>query len=488
MSLSVALSNARSSLASTAKQIAVSGRNIAGADDPTYTRKIATPTTGVNGSVAVLSITRATDLGLIQRVLAANASASGEKALLDGLDRLAETVGDTNSTNSPAARIAALSSALEAQLNMPSDRSLAQATVTAAEGVVSTLANATSIVTAIRNEADDAIGASVDRVNGLLSRLADLNAAAMRGTFTGDDVSSVLDQRDAVIGELSGEIGLTVIHRANNDIAVFTESGVPLFDRVARTVSFQDSTHLAPGTSGSAVLIDGVPVTGANASMELRTGAIAGLTKLRDDIAPAYQAQIDELARGLVESFAESDQSGGGGPDLAGLFTYVGGPAVPASGTLVSGLAGILRVNPAVVPASGGSLDRIRDGGINGVAYRYNSSSMAAFSDRLDEMVTGLTTGRTFDAASQLGSGIGIRDFGTASIGWLQNLRQTTSISVDYQNTLLGRASETLSNASGVNLDEEYAKQLQLEQSFAASSKLIAVINQLFDSLMNAVG
>ena len=45
MSLSVALNTARTALQTTAAQIAVSGSNISGADDPTRSRKIALPTT-----------------------------------------------------------------------------------------------------------------------------------------------------------------------------------------------------------------------------------------------------------------------------------------------------------------------------------------------------------------------------------------------------------------------------------------------------------
>ena len=44
-----------------------------------------------------------------------------------------------------------------------------------------------------------------------------------------------------------------------------------------------------------------------------------------------------------------------------------------------------------------------------------------------------------------------------------------------------------LSNAVGVNLDDEYAQQLQLEQSYQASSKLITVVNSMFQTLLDAV-
>jgi flagellar hook-associated protein 1 FlgK len=329
---------------------------------------------------------------------------------------------------------------------------------------------------------------SVGQINDLLGQLASLNTQIVRGSTTGDDVTSAMDQRDAVLAKLSEQVGIRVVTRDNNDIAVYTDSGVPLFDKQPRSVTFQATGTMTDGATGNAVMIDGVPVTGANATMPISTGKLAGLATLRDTVAPAYQTQLDEMARGLVEAFAESDQVGGGGPDLAGLFTWSGGPTVPASGVAVASIAGSLKVNAAVDPSQGGSLWRLRDGGINGADYVSNASGAASYSDRLGELVDGLSAGRSFDPAAGLQSGQSLTSFSTASVSWLENERTSVTAAADYQNTLLSRASTALSNASGVNMDDEYATQLQLEQSYAASSKLVSVIDDLFKTLLNAVG
>ena len=487
MSLAVALNTARTSLLTTAKQIAVSGANVANAADPSRTRKLALPTTDADGAVHVVSVGRATDLPLFYRLLDSNAAVAGQEALLDGIERLHQTIGDPVAATSPAARVAALATALQTQANAPGDANLARATLTAAAGVVETLANASQTVLAVRSDADTAMALAVDRLNDLLAEFTVVNTVVVRGTFAGDDVTDALDRRDALLGKISTEAGVTVVQRQFNDVALYTDGGVTLFDKSARTVSFEPSTALGPGVVGNPVVIDGVPVTGANATMPLISGNLAGLSALRDDFAPTYQAQMDELARGLIETFAEHDQSGGGGPDLAGLFIYPGGPALPASGTLSPGLALSISVNPAVDPAAGGSLTRLRDGGINGPAYVSNPTGAASFADRLNEMLAAVAAGRPFDAASGLQSGVGVVDFATASVSWLEDRRQTAAHAADYQNTLLARTSEALSNATGVNIDQEYALQLQLEQSYAASSKLIAVINAMFETLLEAV-
>ncbi len=143
MSLSVALTTARQALQTTATQIAVSGSNIANADDPTRSRKIAVATIDPTGSSRVATVTRATNDTILSQYLGASSNSAASQALLDGLNRLQDTVGDTADGTSPAAKIAALSTALQAYANAPSNVSLGQAAVTAAQSVATTLNNAT---------------------------------------------------------------------------------------------------------------------------------------------------------------------------------------------------------------------------------------------------------------------------------------------------------------------------------------------------------
>lgn len=488
MSLALAFNTARSSLLTTAKQLAVSSRNISGASDPSYTRKSANAVTGADGSVHVNAITRATNSALFARVSAATSSAQGQQAILDGLTRLQETVGDTQDPTSPSAQLGALTSALQSLANSPSDASLATAVVTAAQGVAKTLNDASTTVTQVRSDADADIATAVSKVNDLLTQFTSLNNQVVNGTNLGQDMTDAMDQRDSVISQLGELMGVTVVQRDNNDLALYTDSGVTLFDKTPRSVTFTPSNTLTPGATGNAVYVDGVPVTGSDATMPLQNGKIVGLAQLRDDIAPTYQTQLDEIGRGLVEAFSEADQSGGGGPALAGLFTWSGGPAVPASGSAVAGIAASLKVNPTVDPSRGGSTALLRDGGINGSDYEYNTTGAVSYSSRLQNLVDGMTATRPFDAASGITAASSLTSFSTASVSWLETARSTTSTAVDYQNTLLSRATEAYSNATGVNMDDEYALQLQLEQSYAATSKLVGVIKDMYDSLMQVVG
>ncbi|WP_262299140.1 flagellar hook-associated protein FlgK [Microvirga sesbaniae] len=488
MSLSVAYNTARSSLLASQSQMATVSRNITGASDPSYSRKIAMLVT--QGGAARVVTLRASDAALLSKMLETTSDAATQKALLEGLEKLSQTVGDTELDESLAARIGALDSALKQYANAPDNSQYARAFVTAATNMASSLNQATSAVQAVRLEADGKIGDSVARINDLLAKFEKANQQVVSGSALGADVTDAMDTRDSLIAQLSEEIGVTVVPRAGNDIALYTDSGVPLFDKTARQVKFDQTNVYAPGTVGKAVSIDGIQVTGPGALMPLNSGNLVGLVAVRDDVAVTYQRQLDELARGLIEAFAEKHQTDASQPDLPGVFTFPGASGVPAS-PATTGLAGLIRVTDEIDPAKSatGTFANIRDGGINGAAYRYNPDpDNAAFSGRLYGLVGEMSKERTFDKTLGLGETVSLREFAQGSASWVESSRQSADQSLDYRNTLLGHASEALSNATDVNEDDETALMLQLEKSYSASAKLISVIDQMIKTLLNAVG
>jgi flagellar hook-associated protein 1 FlgK len=72
-------------------------------------------------------------------------------------------------------------------------------------------------------------------------------------------------------------------------------------------------------------------------------------------------------------------------------------------------------------------------------------------------------------------------------VGWLAAKRQAATAESNYQSTLLARASDAYSSATGVNTDDETAATLALEQSYTASAKLLTLVNDLLKTLMDAV-
>lgn len=481
MSLSLALNVAKSSLQATGVQTATSSRNVASGSEASYSRKSAVVVTGEGGTVQVVSIERATDAALFKTMLKSTSAAAGSQSLLDGLTKLSETIGDPELDQSPAAKLGDLTDKLQQYAAAPDNSIFAQAVLGAANEMAATLNEATTTVQATRALADADIATSVDRINSLLSQFETVNSAIVRGTVSGTDITDNLDTRDQILSKLSEEIGISVVTRDNNDMAIYTDGGVTLFETHPREVSFKATTVYSAATVGNAVYVDGVAVVGGNSSMTSSTGRLAGLVTLRDETASTYQSQLDEIARGLIEVFAEADLAGTG-PDVPGIFTWPTG-TVPTSGVTQVGLAGTIKVNAAIDPTQGGSLDAIRDG----ITYDYNTENVAGYADRLNSIVTEMAESRAFDATAGADPSNTLADYAASSISWLEFQRQQADTASTYQTTLLERSSDALSNATGVNLDDELARQLEIERTYGASAKLIAAVDAMLQSLLDAV-
>lgn len=471
MGLQIALSTARNALLATSSQIAVASRNVAGAGDPGYARKIATLVTG-NGTAQVV-ITRAGDAALFTRKLAATSDEAASAARLDGLKNLAQTVGDTGDATSPAARLGVLNAALQAAANQPASSDLARTAVDAARDLAGSLNDAAAAVKAVRTDADAAIAASVATINDLLAKFDAANGAVVRGTALGTDITDGLDDRDRILTQLAAEIGITTATRPDGGMAIYTDGGATLYERGTRTVSFSPSTGLGTGAAGNAVVVDGVAVTGANAPMPTGTGRIAGLTALRDGPAVEYGRQLDAIASALVDAFAETDPTTTPVGTVPGLFT----------GASAAGI----RVAARVDPQQGGAVSRLRDGGIYSADTAVNTAGAAGYAARLTSLTGNLASARTIGTGTDLSGQATLAGFAAASAGWLSQQRKDAASDADYQSTLLSRTTDALSNVAGVNGDDETALTLQLERSYTASAKILTVVDDLLKTLMDAV-
>ncbi|HHV70460.1 flagellar hook-associated protein FlgK [Brucella intermedia] len=466
MSLSSALLTAKSSLAATSKQTSVVSSNIARANDPDYSRRTASLVSGPYGSLYV-GISRSADEALFNRFIQSNSTASSTSILAGGLDRLSSLYSADNYSGSPSALIGDLRDALQTYAASPSNSALGDSVVSTAQSLANALNAGTKQIQSLRNDADREIADSVASINDLLAKFEKVNQEIVGGTRANRDVSDYMDQRDAILKQLSGEIGITTMMRGDNDMVIFAENGVTLFETTARKVSFEQSTVLAPGISGKAVLVDGVPLNHETFDQPYGTGRLSGLLQLRDQIAPQYQMQLDEIARNLVTMFAEGDD---------GLFIWAGAPGGPEN-------AGTIKVSSSYVTSEGGSPTKLRDG-VNG---QFNPEGSAGFSERLRALNEAFSEPMVFDPATGLSASSSLIDYSASSISWLEGKRQKANSEFSYNATVATQADAALSNANGVDMDTEMALLLDLEHSYQASSRVLTTISAMLDDLLNAV-
>ena len=415
------------------------------------------------------------------------------------LTTLAQTVDDSSSASStsgagqngasPSAMLANLQSALTTYADQPTSSSAADAVVSAASDLASSLNSASAAVQQVRETADQNMTSSVNTINSLLNQFTAANNTVVTGLQTGANVSSAEDTRNSIVTQLAQQIGVSTTTAANGSESIYTDSGVTLFQDTPRAVSFTSTPTLVDGANGAPVTVDGVPITGANSPMPIQSGALAGYAALRDTVAPEYQAQLDQVAGGLINAFAESDQSANPTlPSLPGLFTTPGATSLPST-SATTGLAAAIEVNPNVDPSQGGNPNLLRDGGISdpgNPAYTYNTTGAASYTGRIQQLIGQISATQSFDPSAGLGSSSSLVDYANASVSWVQAENQQASDASSYQNALATQATSALSNATGVNLDAEMTNMLNLENSYASSAKLLTTVTSMFSALLQA--
>jgi flagellar hook-associated protein 1 len=482
MGLSSATITTKTALATVSAETAVISRNISGVNTSGFSLKTANVVTSQNGGATVVSVTNAQNQALFDSVLSATSSSAAQSAITNGLTTLQSSIGDTSSTTSPSAQLSDLTDALQSYEASPSDSSLAASVVDAASSLATTLNNATTTVQQLREQTDQQMASSVSSINSLLTQFQSVNSQIVSGTATGSDVSDLEDTRNSILTQLSQQIGISTTSTADGGMSIYTDSGVTLFQGgIASTVTFQATSTYTASTTGNAVYVNGVAITGSSATMTIQSGAQAGLADLRDNVTVTYQAQLDQTAQGLISAFAETDPSGSGST-LAGLFTNGGSTTVPSSSS-DTGLAGAISVNAAVDPSQGGTDTLLRDG----INFTFNTTSAASYSTQLNQLLTNLSTDQTFNSDGQIGTSNTVSGYATASAGWLDGQLQTSTSEATYQSTLLSNSTSALSNATGVNLDNEMSQMLDLENSYSATAKLLTTINSMFTSLLSAI-
>ena len=84
-------------------------------------------------------------------------------------------------------------------------------------------------------------------------------------------------------------------------------------------------------------------------------------------------------------------------------------------------------------------------------------------------------------------NGVNYTDFYSIMASNLGTQASDASQTKDSQTDLLSQAENLRSQVSGISLDDQATQLLQFQQAYAASSKLVSVIDQMTSDLLNAV-
>lgn len=460
MGLNDVLSASRNSLRNTSSQLGIVSSNISNANDPNYVRRsIQMHSFGRGG--AYCTINRDGNPVLLSNYLSKASVASGYNTLFDGVSRLNSIYNSGEFSDSPYSLMMKFRAELQSFSNNQSHIETANSAVLAAQNLVNSLKNGAQELVKIREDADKDIKGSVDNINNLLHQLEDVEKQIQVTKNDDQTCYSYIDKRDSILKSLSEEIQITVNNNADGSVSIYAANGVTLFDHTARKIDFHPSQSLESGKAGNTIYVDGVPLDHSTFSSPNGGARLGNLLKLRDDIAPAYQRQLDNMAKSLIDIFQKNTD---GSPLTNPLFLATNGDT-----TNIANLANRIQINPTFLAEKGGD------------AMNLGSKEL------VDSFIAAFDTPRDYSGNTNLPNKTSLLDFANQSIAWSSSQYQNIKESSQHHMTIYQHAAQSLSNETGVNKDDELALMLQLEQNYGASAKIITAVGKMMDDLLAAV-
>ena len=327
MSLSSALSTIMAGLSTNQAALSIVSSNVANSQTPGYVTRtldqieVAGSSADAGASVRAIGVNRQINLYLqsqLRTETSGGAYADQMSNVLGQLQSLYGTPGGTGTLETAYNNFTSALQALSANSGASSARSLA---LTTAQSLAQQLNTTTQGIQALRSNAEQDIGVSVNQANNDLAQIAKLNSQLQSLPATDNTAATLMDQRDNAINDLSKLMDIRVVTDNANQATVYTTSGLQLVGNQASLLSFSGQGTLNasslwnsnPALSGAGTLT----LTFANgasvdliATNSIGSGRIGADLKLRDSTLVQAQTQLDQLAATLASSLSDITTAG----------------------------------------------------------------------------------------------------------------------------------------------------------------------------------
>jgi flagellar hook-associated protein 1 FlgK len=481
MTISAALNSALSGLAANSRASSIVSENLANALTPGYARRtleLASDATTGPG-VRVIAVNRHSDPAVIANRRTADAAFGMSQTLASFHKGFESLVGIPTDPASMGMRLADFESSLITAASRPDSGQRLESAAMAAKDLAQSVSHASDGLRAMREQADAKIGLEVSRLNQALENVQKLNAQITSIQSSGGNTAALLDQRQLLVDEVNTMIPVREVSRDHGQIALYTSGGLALLDGSAATLDYQVTNTIMPHMTVQNGLLSGLEVNGVlvrtdSANKQTGGGTLASHFQIRDELSVAAQAELDSVARDLIQRFETPTLDATVASGQPGLFTDSGAPFDPASET---GLAGRLELNALVDPAVGAESWRLRAGlGAALPGPVGDARQLQAFVEVLSRPMPSFSAShgtRLFTAAD-------------SSANLLANAGRSSH---DAERTLsFSSASQTemarIEAEQGVDSDFELQTLMMIEQAFAANARIVEAADEMMKTLL----
>jgi len=312
VSLNGIISTAASALQTNSTALDVVSSNIANINSPGYAQRVvneqAQAVGGQLGGVDVADVQRVTEQYLAQQALSASSSSSQYSAQSNILSQINALLGQVGSGTDLPSQLDDVFSAL-GNASLSTTSSASQQTVLAAlNNFTSSVSNLSNSISDAQNRVDQQVVTDTGTANTYIQQIYTLNQQITTEVASGDTDSSLLDQRDEAVQNLSKYIGVTTTPQSDGQLLVSTSDGVNLVGS-ATYAQLNYSGGSTNGTYGPILLQNVEPATGQTVgpaqpfNADLGSGELAGLVQMRDGTLADLQQDIGNFAQQTAIAF-----------------------------------------------------------------------------------------------------------------------------------------------------------------------------------------
>jgi flagellar hook-associated protein 1 FlgK len=237
--------------------------------------------------------------------------------------QLQDVYGTPGSSTSFDAMFNNFTTALQSLSTGPSSYSSQSEVLSAAQSLAQNLNSMTTSVQELRTQTEAGIATDVQSANGLLQNIAQINTK-LEGTGSNPDstAAALEDQRDQDITQLSQLMNVNVMPGSNNQIAVYTGTGLQLVNAGqvsqltfgnAGTLSATSLWSADPSQDGAGTITLTAPggaTTDLISDGAFQSGQIGAYLQMRDTILPQAQAQLDDFANQMSQALSNQTVNG----------------------------------------------------------------------------------------------------------------------------------------------------------------------------------
>ncbi|NRB03699.1 MAG: flagellar hook-associated protein FlgK [Rhodobacteraceae bacterium] len=472
MSLSGALNTAATGLSTTQTLSRVTAGNVSNALTDGYVRREAVVISGGvgQGGAIISEVRREVNSSLARMSRTESGKATRYQAVHEGLRGYTAYLGQPGDGTSPADKFATFQSSLTTLVNLPSSVGAQSSAVLAADDLARNIREAANQLTTTQAEVDMEIRYAVTDVNQALYRLAELNVQQKGYEVGSAEAIATAEESDKLLDQIATYTDIRVSVSSSRSISVYTVSGAALLegDQVQDLAYNQGTGTITAGAQDITPFKDGV--------RGLRDGALVGLTELKREIVPRFQLQLDEFARGLIETFEGADASLG--PGQAGLFTDGGAPLDLLNTT---GLSSRIAVNERVSLNGDAEVWRIRDG------MEAAAPGDAADSTQVETFLSALSQPLNAAGGTGIPASVTVSDYAAEFVTSQATEQARAEANYFSASSSAEVVQSARRNAEGVNIDDEMQKLLLIEQSFTANSRVLTTVSEMIDTLLASV-